>query len=243
MRFRLFLPRILPRSLFCLALLLAAGAAAPAQAQNFSRYSQTARQEPEPPHRSFWNRLFGRHKQYEAARPAPPAPPRAAPPKATVKNKNARHVLVIGDAMAAALAEGLSASYNDNPNIVIRAKTGTASGLLHPASLDRPANNRPPAAGEKPDLIIIMPGMNDGQPPAGNQAAAPAAQTQMPGKAYQAQLPALLPALQKNHAAWVWAGLPPFKDPELNSKAQALNRLYRQAAENAGGRFVSIWHG
>jgi len=251
---------LLPAILLCLLPLMPFFAPAPAAAQ--SRSGQNTAAQAEQPRRSFWDRLFGRHKQrpMREMRPAAPPPRKAAPPKAAAKNADARRVLVAGDFTAAALAEGLTAAYNDNPNILIRAKIIADSGLMRASAYDWPGNIRALSAAEKPNLIIIMLGANDRLPaaaspaspkaaPAGKAAAAagPAPKADAASaaalNAYQARAAALAQALQKSSAAWLWIGLPPFKDAALNSNAAALNRLYQQAAEKAGGHFVSIWAG
>lgn len=241
-RRRAFWLIILPVLLLPCFLLTPAGFS-PAEAQ----YWQQGQSRAEPqPKRSFWDKLFGRHKQqdYNARRPsetrpaAPPAPRKTAP----AKNADARRVLVIGDFTAAALADALSRAYSDNPNILIRSKTEGNSGLSRASAYDWPANIQALSAREKPALIILMLGANDKPPPASAlpaAEAAPAPQAEAQAKAYQARIAALTLALQKSGAAWLWVGLPSFKDEQLNDGAMALNKLYARAAEQAGGHFVS----
>lgn len=197
-------------------------------------------------HRSFWDRLFGRFRsqprERQPQRPAAPDPSALPKTAAAVKNANARRVLVIGDFTAAALAEGLTRAYSDNADIIVRAKTENNSGLSRTEIYNWPASVAGLIAQEKPDLIIIMLGANDRRPLSisGKQFDFGAEDWT---KAYKARLQALAQALQKTGIAWIMAGLPPFKQDNLNEAALAFNRLFKQAAEQSGGHFIDIWEG
>ncbi|KAA6204924.1 MAG: DUF459 domain-containing protein [Candidatus Tokpelaia sp.] len=208
---------------------------------------QRSGREPGEPHRSFWDRLFGRHPKPQPERQQPVQTAPLVPKiNSIAKSPNARRVLVIGDFTAAALAEGLNRAYSDNADILVRSKTENNSGLNRIEVYNWPAAISTVIAREKPDLIIVMLGANDRQPlkPADNQAGKQADfDTEEWTKAYIARIQSLVQALQKSGAMWLWVGLPAFKQENLNEAALSFNRLYKQAVEQAGGHFVDIWEG
>jgi len=230
---------------------------APAQEREQERGRNSAgrqrggREAAEQPHRSFWEKLFGRRfrrrpEQQEQRRPI--APEQTAPPKPAIiaKSPTARRILVIGDFSAAALAEGLNRAYSDNPDILVRSKAENNSGLNRVEVYDWPAAVAALAAQEKPDLIIVMLGANDRQPlkitdKQGSKQLDFGSEEWL--KAYTIRADNLAQALQKRGTPWLWVGLPAFKQENLNEAALSFNRLYKQATEQAGGHFVDIWEG
>lgn len=76
-----------------------------------------------------------------------------------------RNVLVLGDGMADWLAYGLESAYSETPDMGVIRKHKTASGLIRyqpkgdPA--DWPAAARGILATEKPDVVVVMLGLND----------------------------------------------------------------------------------
>jgi uncharacterized protein len=76
-----------------------------------------------------------------------------------------RNVLVLGDGMADWLASGLESTYAEQPEMGVIRKVKTASGLIQyqpkgPPS-DWAAAARDILASEKPDVIVVMLGLND----------------------------------------------------------------------------------
>ncbi len=104
--------------------------------------------------------------------PYPPQQPQAprqdfsrapAPAKRdTIPEKN---VLVIGDAMADWLAYGLEDAYSEQPDMGVIRKHKTTSGLIKYQPKGEPADWAAAARGiletEKPDVIVVMLGLND----------------------------------------------------------------------------------
>jgi hypothetical protein len=76
-----------------------------------------------------------------------------------------RNVLVFGDGMADWLAYGLEEAYNEQPDIGIIRKAKTVSGLIRYQPKGEPADWPTAAKGilanEKPDVIVVMLGLND----------------------------------------------------------------------------------
>ncbi len=88
---------------------------------------------------------------------APPPEKRDTVPK--------HNVLVLGDAMADWLAYGLEDAYAEQPDIGVIRKVKTISGLIQYQSKGAPADWMTAAKGiiatEKPDVIVVMLGLND----------------------------------------------------------------------------------
>jgi len=238
------------RRIFAFALAIAClcfSLSVPVTAGSFSqtRFAQAqSRQLQEAPRRSFWDRLFHRSKPAEMRYIPPPAPrSRTAVPKIAPKNPDARRILVIGDSAAAALADALARDYANNPDIIIRGKAENNSGLSPTVSFDWQSHLSGAVAEAKPNLIIIVLGTNDSSAVSGSESEAGALSVSNPVAAYQERVSNFIQSLQKSGVAWLWIGLPSFKDSQLNSAATVLNGIYKQAVTQAGGHFVSIWEG
>ena len=86
----------------------------------------------------------------------------AAAKRDTIPDKN---VLVIGDAMADWLAYGLEDAYTEQPDMGVIRKHKTTSGLIKYQPKGEPSDWTAAAKGiletEKPDVIVVMLGLND----------------------------------------------------------------------------------
>src|SRR3979411_1808385 len=88
-----------------------------------------------------------------------------APPPEKRETVPERTVLVLGDAMADWLAYGLEEAYSEQPDMGVIRKHKTNSGLIKYQPKGDPADWAAAAKGilatEKPDVIVIMLGLND----------------------------------------------------------------------------------
>lgn len=149
-----------PLTALAVAAVLTFGIMAPASAQFFNFGGP-----PPPPRGGGFFSPFGDFG------PAPPPRPRVvedysrAPPPAKRETPAERNVLVLGDAMADWLAYGLEDALSETPELGVIRKHKTVSGLIkyqpkgEPA--DWPAAARGILATEKPDVIVVMLGLND----------------------------------------------------------------------------------
>jgi uncharacterized protein len=154
-----------PLVAFAVALLI--GIAAPASAQFFNFGGPPPRLQPQPaPQRGpggwFGGDLFAPFQQQA---------PRVienyskAPPPQKHDAVAERNVLVLGDAMADWLAYGLEDAYTEQPDMGVIRRHKTVSGLIRyqpkgdPADWAAAAKAILPA--EKPDVIVVMLGLND----------------------------------------------------------------------------------
>jgi len=216
--------------------------------------------------RSFLEKLFGRKKTLHV--PAPqidekPASSRGRKPQTRrqsqtrrkppttsqevkkppiEKSAQAKRILVMGDFIAAAMAEGLIQNHRDNPDIVVIKHVEMASGLIRDDYYNWPVKATHIINTEKPDMILIAVGGNDRQAfktEKGMLAYGEATWLQH----YQSRVDSLSEALQKSGIAWAWVGLPPFKKTILNQSATVFNSLYKENATKYKATFIDIWDG
>lgn len=158
------------------------------------------------------------------------------------KQPDARKVLVIGDFMGAALADGLIVAFASDPGITIEKRTDGSSGLVRSDHLDWPQTLPTYIAEVKPALVVIMLGANDRQQMVVN-GKREKFQTEPWNAEYERRVAAIIDITRQNKVPFVWTGLPAFSSPSLSADAATLNNYYRAKSEFAGGEFVDIWDG
>src|SRR5262245_2091797 len=154
-----------PLAALTVAIALLVGIAAPASAQFFN-FGGPPRQSASPsPSRGFgW---FGS----DFFQPFQPQAPKRvqdfshAPPPQKRDTIAERNVLVLGDGMADWLAYGLEEAYSDQPDMGVIRRSKTVSGLIRYQPKGDPVDWAAAAKGilatEKPDIIVVMLGLND----------------------------------------------------------------------------------
>jgi hypothetical protein len=158
------------------------------------------------------------------------------------KKPDAVKVLVIGDFMGSALADGLIVAFASDPGIVIEKKTDGSSGLVRDDHLDWPQTLKTYIGEVKPALVVIMLGANDRQQMVVD-GKREKFQTE-PWKAeYEKRIAAIIEVTRQNKIPFVWTGLPAFSSPSLSADAATFNNYYRAKVEFAGGEFIDIWDG
>ena len=155
-----------PLTAFAVAFVL--GIAAPASAQFFNFGGPPRPQPQAAPQRGpggwFGGDLFAPFQQQAPRRVENYS--KAPPPEKHDNNTVAeRNVLVLGDAMADWLAYGLEDAYAEQPDMGVLRRHKTVSGLIHYQPKGDPADWAAAAktilATEKPDVIVVMLGLND----------------------------------------------------------------------------------
>ena len=158
------------------------------------------------------------------------------------KQPDARTVLVIGDFMGAALADGLIAAFASEPGIVIEKRTDGSSGLVRNDHLDWPQTLTTAIGEVKPALVVIMLGANDRQQMVVD-GKREKFQTETWNAEYEKRVAAIIDIAKQQKVPFIWTGLPAFSSPSLSADAATLNNYYRAKSELAGGEFVDIWDG
>lgn len=185
-------------------------------------------------------------KQTQQRRPAASAR-RAQPPAAPVepaieKAEDARRILIVGDFMASGLAEGLTAAYAQNPNVVVIDRANGSSGLVRDDHYDWLANIGPVIDDVKPVAVLVMIGSNDRQ-----QMVVSGTREQPRSEGwtaeYERRAAVLAKAIRDRDLPLLWVGNLPFRSPAMSSDMIAFNDIYRRLATEAGGEFIDVWDG
>ncbi|MEY9151902.1 SGNH/GDSL hydrolase family protein [Bradyrhizobium japonicum] len=151
-----------------LAILVSVAGPASAQFFNFPGFGGPPQRQAPPPRNGggggwFGGDFFAPFQQQQPQAPRQDFSRAPAPSKRdTTPDKN---VLVIGDAMADWLAYGLEDAYTEQPDMGVIRKHKTTSGLIKYQPKGEPADWAAAAKGiletEKPDVILVMLGLND----------------------------------------------------------------------------------
>jgi uncharacterized protein len=164
------------------------------------------------------------------------------PATPVVKLDNAKIVLVVGDFMAGALAEGLTEAFEDSANVKIVEKWNGSSGFVRSDFYDWPASLPGIIAEIKPAAVIVMIGTNDRQQIlAGNERVTVG--TPAWSAEYEKRVQAMAAALKGGRAPAIWVGQPALRSSQMTASMLAFNDIYRRNIEAAGGSFVDIWDG
>ena len=158
------------------------------------------------------------------------------------KKEDARKVLVIGDFMASALADGLSTAFETEPGLVIEKESRGSSGLVRDDHYDWLAELPKEIEAIKPSLVVVMIGANDRQPFRTTDQREKF-RTDAWNAEYERRITALINLVLERNIPILWTGLPSFSSPSLSADAATLNAMYRAKVEPAGGVFVDIWDG
>ena len=207
--------------------------------------------------RSIIDLLFGRTPKYEPTpsyvrvkkkkhRPVSerPSDTAAAPAEepAVTKTPDAKKVLVIGDFMATALADGLTMATAEDADLQIEKGSDGSSGLVRTDHLDWPKTLKQQIDSMHPALIVIMLGSNDRQQMTVG-GVKQKFRTEAWNNEYERRVIQLIDVAKSNKIPFIWTGLPSFQQPSLSADAASLNTLYREKVEAAGGVFIDIWDG
>ncbi|MBR0970222.1 SGNH/GDSL hydrolase family protein [Bradyrhizobium japonicum] len=152
-----------------LAILVSVAGPASAQFFNFPGFGGPPQRSAPPPRNGgggggwFGGDFFAPFQQQQPQAPRQDFSRAPAPAKRdTIPDKN---VLVIGDAMADWLAYGLEDAYTEQPDMGVIRKHRTTSGLIKYQPKGEPSDWTAAAKGiletEKPDVIVVMLGLND----------------------------------------------------------------------------------
>ena len=174
-----------------------------------------------------------------AVRRAAPAPP---PEPEVEKLENARKVLVVGDFLAGGLADGLEESFAKSPGVVVVEQSSGSSGLVRDDYYDWPAELPGIIEEVKPDIVVVQLGSNDSQ-----QMRTESGRVEVRSEAwvaeYEKRTNAIIKTVRDGNRPLVWVGLPSFNFTSMSADMVALNGIYKQQVEQAGGEFVDIWDG
>jgi hypothetical protein len=214
--------------------------------------------------RTLFDLLFGSRqpqRQYEQpqpqqSRPKPkrapkttspvsrkPAPEPAAPAVPVVeKSPEAKKVLVVGDFIGSGLAEGLDVAFASDPDLTVASRINGSSGFVRDDHFNWPDNIGKILDEEKPAAVVVMIGSNDRQAITTNGASLAARSPEWTAE-YQKRVTQFVKVISDRHYPLVWVGQPSFRPKGMSQDMLALNEIYRNTTEKAGGKFADVWDG
>nr|WP_245396621.1 SGNH family hydrolase [Jiella sonneratiae] len=200
--------------------------------------------DPETPERRPARRTTRKAKpQNPAPKAAATAPDQtAAKPAVAAKKEDAKTILVVGDFLAASLANGLKDAYEDNPMVVVKAAANGSSGLVRQDHYDWSTQLAPLIEANDPAVLVMMIGSNDRQPFYGTDASLAVRSPEWNAE-YQRRVDEIADIAAKQKVPLVWVGAPPFKFDRMSEDMVYFNDLYRQAAQRVSGEYVDVWEG
>jgi uncharacterized protein len=149
-------------------------------------------------------------------------------------------ILVIGDALADKLAQGIDEEFGDNPDVQVVRKTKPVSSLTRVDVFDWAEGARAALSGPQHyDVAVILIGINDWQPmPNGGTTLEPGSDPWR--EAYGKRVDAVLGVFKEKNVPVVWVGLPVMGTPKFSEELQSLNAIVRDAVHASGGAFVDL---
>jgi hypothetical protein len=149
-------------------------------------------------------------------------------------------ILVIGDALADKLAQGIDQEFGDNPDVQVVRKTKPVSSLTRVDVFDWVEGARAALSGPQHyDVAVILIGINDWQPmPNGGTTLEPGSDAWR--EAYGKRVDAMLGVFKEKNLPVVWVGLPVMGTPKFSEELQSLNAVAREAVHASGGAFVDL---
>jgi hypothetical protein len=212
------------------------------------------RVQPQPPPQpqaspNPFRRLFGIEDEpppREVVQPRLAPRPRPAPVIARQekpKVEPSTFVMVFGDAWAELAGQGLTEAFDDMPDVEVSRKTRGDGGLVRIDVSDWPKIIEE-AVGkvQKPTIAVVMMGTNDRQPIREGETSHEVLSERW-RQVYAERVDAVVKALRARNLPVVWIGAPPAKNEKASAEFIAINEIYRDRVERAGGTYVDIWPG
>ncbi len=163
-------------------------------------------------------------------------------PKVVQKIDNARVVLVVGDFLGGALADGLKDAFAELAGVRVVDRTNGSSGMVRDDFYNWPANISGIIEEEKPSIVVMMVGSNDRQKLSVEGRREEVGSQAWNGE-YERRLTTFAQAVQNAGVPLVWAGMVPFRSSSMSADMLSFNAFYSAAAESVGGQFVDMWDG
>lgn len=171
--------------------------------------------------------------------------PRTAAPEiaeVTEKAENARIILVVGDFVAGAAAEGIDAIFAEDPTVRVVDRSNGASGLVRNDHFDWPQQISVIIGEVKPAAVVVALGANDRQPMSIGSIRQPLRSDSWM-REYTARVISLLSEIHVADTPVIWLGAPPFRSARMNADILAFNEIFRKTAADAAVDYAEVWDG
>jgi hypothetical protein len=148
---------------------------------------------------------------------------------------------VFGDTYGEHVARGLDDVLEENLDIEIVRKIRGDAGLVRIDNYDlAKAAQEFLNSGQKITYAVVMLGANDRQAiREGENSHDPLSDRWR--EIYRERVDALIKPFVERRIPLVWVGLPPLRNERASAEAVALNAIYRERVQRAGGVYVDIW--
>jgi hypothetical protein len=150
-------------------------------------------------------------------------------------------VAVFGDSFADLVSKGLDDVFEENLDLEIVNKARGSSGLTRVDHYDWPKSVQEfLASGQKITFAVVMVGSNDRQViREGETSHDPLSERWR--EIYRERVDAMIRPFVERRVPLLWVGLPPMRNERMSTDAIALNDIYRERVQKAGGVYVDIW--
>lgn len=189
-------------------------------------------------------RAYSPKRRYAVPRATPrPTPsetenPTASPPPETGP---IRRVVVLGDSLAEALADGLTAFYSERASVRVLRKTRGASGIVRDDFFDWRKGMQEVVEGpETPDAIVVLVGLNDRQI-LRDQTGTHEPFSEGWRASYARRVDRMLEIAGARRIPVYWVGLPVVRGEKLAGDLAAINEMVRDRLTAAGADLVDVW--
>lgn len=152
-------------------------------------------------------------------------------------------VAVLGNGMAASLAEGLKRAFPDKPDIAFLPQIKPVSGLVRDDYYNWPQQAAALLNGTQHlDAAVMFLGTDDHQPirTASGYVKPDTAQW---AQIYQARVAAIMALFAAKHVPLIWVGLPIVRSPRMAAAYLSFNDIYKAAATASGETYIDLWQG
>jgi uncharacterized protein len=170
----------------------------------------------------------------------PDAPSPTAP---AATEQQVRTILVLGDSIGIQLGQGLREIFAERPDIRIDSRARADTGLVNAEARNWPVYAAEVAAsGEvKPDLVLIMIGVNDNQRLRGPDGGALDILGDDWRTEYARRVDGLVQPFRDRNIPVIWVGLPVMKNARLSGALLAINGLFQERVERLDGSYFDLW--
>jgi hypothetical protein len=150
-------------------------------------------------------------------------------------------VAVFGDSLADLVSKGLDDVLEENLDIEIINKARGNSGLTRADNYDWPkAVQEFLGSGQKITYAVVMLGANDRQAVREGEASHDPLSDRW-REIYRERVDALIRPFAERRIPLLWVGLPPMRNERMATDAIAMNDIYKDRVQRAGGVYVDIW--
>jgi hypothetical protein len=184
-----------------------------------------------------------RERPARRARRYVPAAPKAADKPEVAEVEPSQNVVVFGDSLAELVGQGLDDAFEEVEDIAIVRKARGDSGLVRTDAYDWPkAIQEYLASDPKVRYAVVMLGANDRQAIREGETSHDPLSDRWK-EIYRQRVDDVIKVFTERKLPFVWVGVPPMKNERASADILALNEIYRERLQKAGGVYVDIWPG